>query len=243
MASFFVRNYSRHLERYGSTYINLLRKNGICYPPSAKFLSLHFRALSSTCIQFTQMPAKSNDPESQKDTTSTNSDPSTAIPSSTLSFDPAFHPPSPTLTSNIAPTALPIDPKLPKSSIARQNSSIDINSLISNHANPAANANNGSPSLNLNASISQESEKPYLVESSKSPSEGDIGKELAGALNPSNLLLFSFSFLLDFFNIFVSFIDEVLNLLSRFYRLPEIKALAKETGLDGDCLLRAFIAL
>ena len=191
MASFIVQKYSRHLERFGSSCIIRLRKCGIYYPRSAIFLSLQLRSISSTCIQFSQMPAKSNDPDSQKDTSSANSDPSTTVPSLTSSHDLKFHLPSPPLISNDAPNGLPPDSNFSKSAISTQHSShssIDINSIISKYAPPASKANNFSPSFNLNASESEESEEPDLVEFHKSPSEGDIGKELAGALNTSNLL-------------------------------------------------------
>ena len=190
MASFLVQHYSRHLERFGSSHIIRLRKYGIYFPRSATFLSLQLRTISSTCIHFTQMPAKSKDQDSQKETSSANLDPSTNVPPSTSSHDLQFHLPSPALTSNNAPKGLAPNSNFSKSAFFTQNSShssIDINSVTSKYAPPASNANNCS-SLNLNTSESKESEEPDLVESHKSISEGDIGKELAGALNTSNLL-------------------------------------------------------
>ena len=243
MAFFRVLKSSLHKEKFGFFYYNQLIEYKIS-PRTTKLLLLQLRSFSSTNIKFTQLPVQSNNDSNDfkndhKDAPSANSASSSAV-SSTSPHNQS--PPVPSQGNNSNNNSL--------NSISRGNSSfkstestpnsspssIDINTIVKKYSPLSSRVNNYSPSSKLSSSepTSDDFEEPVSVESPKTHSvDGDVGKELAGALNSSTLFLVFQSYL-DITLAYSRCIDEVLNLLSRFYRLPEIRSLAKETGLNGS---------
>lgn len=191
MALYHIQNYARHISQFGFLCFRL-RKFGVCSPLISKVTSLQRRSFTVTFFKCAQVPIQSADPvysiSGQKTESEIDLDHPSAIPLS-ASSSLNQHLSSTNVSSNISSNAVSVDTKSSISNAALPSINTD---AIVDKISPSP-AISSPPLVNSSASESESelSVGPRSNEPTRPPSgEGDIGKELAGALNTSTLLYF-----------------------------------------------------